>query len=246
MWFLSWEVDKSYSTSSDALYFASVDEMKEKFLNLSFTEEERLFIERNIVHNDRMAVIDPRLFESLNLPDGVALKKIAYCSMYNKSNISPVYCYFLTEVSDEYSLGSTFTASMGYRGNIGNSYVDSVLKQWINKGGGYDMNGYLHIDETEYKGYPALRLMKISESEKTLGQTTVYWRYIVEKNGRTYYVSDKIVYADSTETEILSRVLDVTTMHMNCEYSYTITSPTEECVDNFFKYDPFTYVEIVE
>ena len=244
MWYLNIKPRRLIATNQ-TLKFTSIKEMKEKFMNLSFTEEEYMVIE-TMASNGRIAVIDPRLFESLNLPEGVVLENISYRSNYAKSNFAPVSCRFFTTISDSSTYGSRFTAVMIYRGNIGNPYTSSVLEQWINASGKYDTDGYPHIEETQCKGYPALRLTKFDESVENFGQKTVYWRYVVEKNGRTYYVSDKILYADNSEKEILSRVLDVHTMHMNCEYSYSIENPTEECVDNILEYDPFTYVEIVE
>jgi hypothetical protein len=59
-------------------------------------------------------------------------------------------------------------------------------------------------------------------------------------------VEDSTTYRDETTMKATNRVLAVQSFYEKCEYLYTITNPTEECVDNILEYDPFTYVEIVE
>ena len=137
-------------------------------------------------------------------------------------------------------------ANMIDHSGITDTYEKAILGEWINKEGGYDTDGYQTVDETTYKGYPALCLTKVVNSGAHEGEKTVYWRYVVTKNDRAYYISDKIVYKDDSQEEIVTRSVSVETLHMNCEYFYSIENPTEECVDNILDYDPFTYVEIVE
>ena len=241
--FLIWENSVDSKGSYDSLVFDSVEDMKEKFINLSFTEEERLFIEKSILHNDRMAVIDPRLLAPLKFPEGVSLKEAAFRSFYQKSNLGPTDYSFSTKRSADYKLSEGFSAKMTYRGGTANPYQREVLEMWIDKDGTYETQILSHLEETTYKGYPALRME--NDPSSTEGKHIV-WRYIADKNGRIYYVEDNIYYKNSNTTEISYRKLTVNTLYQECEYTYIFYTPTEECVDNFFKYDPFTYVEIVE
>ena len=225
------------------LAFDSVEELKEKFLNLSFTEEELKIITIDLLKNGKFPVIDPRLFAPLNLPEGVSLKSVSYG--LNSSKNSP-RCSFQLLLSDDFSSGSHMYAIMQDHSGITDTYEEKVIGEWINKDGGYDTDRYTLIEETTYKGYPALCLTKVVDKGANEREKTVYWRYVVTKNDRTYYISDKIVYKDDSQEEIVKRTASVETLHRKCEYTYTIENPTEECVDNILEYDPFTYVEIVE
>lgn len=223
-----------------SLTYDSVEEMKEKLLNLSFTEREWTIISKNL-KKGKVAVVDPRLLAPLNLPEGVTLRAA--------SPLGPS-CVFGTITSDGLGTFSHFSARMYNRGGLTDQYVEKILGEWINKEGRAETDRYRLIEETTHKGYPALHLEK---QERRLGNDKkwhecqrVVWRYIAEVNGRTYYVKDSILYSDSNKEEIVSRETDVSTMHMGYQYQYFIENPTEECVDNIFEYDPFTYVEIEE
>ena len=244
--FLIWEKSVDSPRSRNSLKFESVEEMREKFMNLSFTEEERAFIEDSILHEDHMAVIDPRLLTPLNLPKGAFLKEVSFQSLCHASTNVPTSYFFLTTISSSegYNLGQSFSASMNYRGGAAKLYYETVVNAWIDKDGGYETSGFSLMEETTYNGYPALRLENNPSDLST--PKHVVWRYIAKENGRTYYVENNAYYRTNDTSEVSSRSFKVSTLHGDCEYLYTISNPTEECVDNFFKYDPFTYVEIVE
>jgi hypothetical protein len=224
------------------LQFESLEAMKKTLLELSFSNDHLKIIQND--YSGRVPLIDPRLIYPLNLPKGVsdASATLNVPSSLN-NHLNPTSYHFGVRVNESFTIGTGYSVSMKYRGGAGNSYLTMHLEGFIDPDKGYSFEEYDRVKKTTYNGQPAVTL------EKTDGKTaekTVYLRYIVEKNDRTYYVEDATTYRDETTMKVIGRVLTVQSFYEKCEYNYAITNPTEECVENFYKYDPFTYVEIVE
>ena len=247
IWYLT--VPKETPTASPVsfqawspLQFDSLEAMKTSLLELSFSKNHLQIIHSE--YSGKIPLIDPRLIYPLDLPKGVSATSAWLVVPTSFDNhLNPTSYDFGTRVNESFTLGTDYSVSMNYRGGTGNSYLTMHLNGFIDPDKGYSLEEYDRVKKTTYNGQPALTLEKIDD--KTL-EKTVYLRYIAEKNDRTYYVEYATTYRDETTMKVTDSVLTVQSFYKQCEYRYAIENPTEECVDNFFKYDPFTYVEIVE
>lgn len=225
------------STAPTELSFASMEDMKEKFLNLSFTESELVTITKLLAKNSSFSVIDPRLLFSLCLPEGVTLNKAVYWSDSFRYGLTKSEYYaqidFDTKISDVCSFGESYSARIRAYPSLGSQHKEFLTEGWTDASGGFDTSWYMSVEETSYKGTPALLL------KKTINEFT--WnclRYTLEENGRTCYVSERTQYEGE---ELLIQTIHVYTFYDNCEYYYSIRDPSQDCIDNILLYNPFAF-----
>ena len=231
------------------VFFSSADEMKQKFLNLSFTQEELESFDRLLdIKAGFLEVLDPRYLYPLNLPQGVSEQKVEF-GVFPHSADGAVRVHFKTTCSETFDQGTAFDAKMHVHGTVGNAWIDHQIKSFIDSK--YYSTKYSLVEEiTLLDGTKGLCLMTTSSCEysngKTVynGQNTKRIRYIQNDGKRDYYIEEYFEYDVETGTQLLNKTITASVYHQGIGYTYSITDPTDECAKNIVEYDPFTYAEI--
>ena len=222
--------------------FRSVEEMREKFLNLSFTESELAIIKRCMVDCESFAVIDPRLLFCIRLPEGASLRKgkIEFSAEHFNgfsNGFSEHYAlidFGTIDPPDECDDYTKMIAEIKAYPAFGSQYKRRMEEGWTDDSGGFSTHYYETLKETVYKGRPALYM------ENKYG---VCYRYTVKEGNRIYYVMETF----GNETDLTCGSICVQTFYDDYLCYYRYYSPSQDCIDNIFSsYNIFDFEEIVE
>ncbi|MBP3321964.1 MAG: hypothetical protein J6M12_06390 [Clostridia bacterium] len=206
------------------------EDMGEKLMSLHLSPEER----ETLLYLDKAGVvqmIDPRLLAPLYLPRSLVLSKTCYESSWS-AGVSLIFCY---ESDGKYETCSALEASISFKDGVGGK-------------GQKLLDAFMEMDGKKVKLEDGTAALRTEGEVNGLKRQTL--RYIAEQRGGTYYVEQVLYFEFETgalaSVEVLAQrnaknCITVTTVHKGHQFSYTVTNPEKEFVENIFDLDPFTY-----